>query len=160
MTTIDERLAKTETAATRFGGLLGRYGLVLTIGWIGIAKFYEYEAKGIEPLVSNSPFMSWLYDIFSVTTFSTLLGIVEVGTALLLALKPWLPRVSALGSLSAVALFLATISFMFTTPGVFEASAGGFPALSFNGSFLVKDVALLGLSIWTLGDALSAARRR
>ena len=35
-----------------------RYGLVLVIGWIGLMKFTEYEAKGIESLVARSPLMS------------------------------------------------------------------------------------------------------
>ena len=52
-------------------------------------------------------------------------------------------------------LFIATISFLFTTPDVFEASAGGFPLLSLDGGFLIKDVALLGLAVWTLADALA-----
>jgi reactive chlorine resistance protein C len=55
-------------------------------------------------------------------------------------------------------LFGATISFLFTTPGVMDASAGGFPMLSLNGGFLFKDVALLGISVWTLADALRATR--
>ena len=45
-----------------------------------------------------------------------------------------------------------------TTPGVGEDTAGGFPLLSMTGQFLVKDVALLGISVWTLTDALRAAR--
>ena len=94
-------------------------------------KFTNYEARGIYPLVSESPFMSWLYDIFSVYTFSVLLGVL---------------------------LFAATISFRFTTPGVFDESVGGFPLLSLSGGFLVKDVALLGISAWTLADALRATR--
>lgn len=57
------------------GGLLARYGLVVVIGWIGLMKFTTYEAKGIEPLVATSPLMSWVYDLFSVTAFSALLGI-------------------------------------------------------------------------------------
>jgi uncharacterized membrane protein YkgB len=32
-----------------------------------------------------------------------------------------------LGSVMAVGIFLATITFLFTTPGVGEATAGGFP---------------------------------
>lgn len=64
-----------------------------------------------------------------------------------------------LGSVMAVGLFLATISFLVTTPGIWEASAGGFPALSSTGQFLIKDVALIGLAAWTLGDALRAIRR-
>ena len=38
------------------------------------------------------------------------------------------------------------------------AAAGGFPALSMTGQFLIKDVALLGLAAWTLADALHAGR--
>ena len=65
---------------------------------------------------------------------------------------------SALGSVIAIGLFVATISFLFTTPGVGEASAGGFPVLSVTGEFLIKDVALFGIAVWTLGDALRSAR--
>ena len=36
------------------GSLVLRYGLVLVIGWIGLMKFTEYEAKGIQPLVGHS----------------------------------------------------------------------------------------------------------
>ena len=149
---------RAEHFVARLSGVLARYGLVVVIGWIGLLKFTSYEAMGIQPLVANSPLMSWVYNIFSVTTFSTLLGVLEVATAVLLAIKPWWPKLSAVGSVIAVGLFLATISFLFTTPGVGEASAGGFPVLSATGEFLIKDAALLGLSVWTLADALAAAR--
>ncbi|WP_319453413.1 MULTISPECIES: YkgB family protein [unclassified Mycobacterium] len=163
MTTVNEHTQgfhAVESAVTRLGGPLARYGLVVVIGWIGLLKFTAYEAQGIEPLVANSPFMSWMYDVFSVTTFSTLLGVLEVATAVLLAVKPWWPKVSAVGSVIAIGLFLATISFLFTTPGIGEASAGGFPILSSTGQFLIKDVALLGIAVWTLGDALRGAAGR
>ncbi|APE14501.1 YkgB family protein [Mycolicibacterium pallens] len=161
MTTIQTptRIHVTDSAAGTVGALAARYGLVIVIGWIGALKFTDYEAHGIQPLVANSPFMSWVYGIFSVTAFSTVLGVVEIATALLLAVKPWWPKVSVLGSVMAVGLFLATISFLVTTPGIWEASAGGFPALSSTGQFLIKDVALIGLAAWTLGDALRAIRR-
>ena len=140
------------------GANLARFGLVVVIGWIGLMKFTAFEANGIQPLVANSPLMSWLYDIFSVTTFSALLGVVEVAAAVLLAIKPWAPRLSAVGSVIAIGLFVATLSFLFTTPGVFEASQGGFPMLSSTGQFLIKDVALLGVSVWSLADALRTAK--
>ena len=160
MTTVDDQTTglRMEAAATRLGGVLARYGLVVVIGWIGLLKFTSYEAQGIQPLVANSPFMSWVYDLFSVTTFSTLLGVLEVATAVLLAVKPWWPKVSAVGSVIAVGLFVATISFLFTTPGIGEDAAGGFPLLSMTGQFLIKDVALLGIAVWTLGDALRGLR--
>jgi reactive chlorine resistance protein C len=93
-----------------------------------------------------------------VTTFSALLGVLEVAAAVLLAVKPWAPRLSAVGSVIAIGLFIATLSFLFTTPGVFEASQGGFPMLSWSGMFLIKDVVLLGLSVWLLADALRAVK--
>jgi uncharacterized membrane protein YkgB len=140
--------------------VLGRYGLVLVIGWIGALKFANFEAHQIQPLVANSPFMGWLYHIFPVYTFSALLGVLEVTAAVLLAIKPVTPRLSVVGSLLAILLFLATISFLFTTPGIGEPAGGGFPAISLLGEFLLKDVPLLGLSLWTLAYSLSAARRR
>jgi uncharacterized membrane protein YkgB len=136
---------------------LGRYGLVVVIGWIGALKFANFEAHQIQPLVANSPFMGWLYDIFPVYTFSALLGVFEVTAAVLLAIKPLAPKLSVGGSLLAILLFLATISFLFTTPGVGEPAGGGFPAISLIGEFLLKDIPLLGLSFWTLADSLRAA---
>jgi uncharacterized membrane protein YkgB len=47
---------------------------------------------------------------------------------------------------------------MITTPGIGEASAGGFPVLSATGEFLIKDLGLLGLSVWLLADSLAATR--
>jgi len=157
MTTVNEHRVPAVARIDQVGGLLARYGLVVVIGWIGLMKFTTYEAKGIEPLVATSPLMSWVYDVFSVTAFSALLGAVEVAAAVLLALGPWWPSISAVGSVIAVGLFVATLSFLFTAPGVFEAAEGGFPMLGSTGQFLIKDAALLGISVWTLGDAL---RRR
>jgi reactive chlorine resistance protein C len=157
-TTTRTATAEASTAIERLGSPLARYGLVVVIGWIGLMKFTSFEAHGIESLVADSPLMSWLYDIFSATTFSSLLGVVEVATAVLLAVKPWWPRLSAAGSVMAIGLFIATFTFLFSTPGVFEASEGGFPMLSSTGQFLIKDVALLGISVWTLTDALRASR--
>ena len=138
------------------GVFITRYGLVAIFAWIGAMKFTAYEAQGIQPLIAHSPFMSWLYAVFSVRTFSTLLGIFELTAALLLSVKPMSPRASIVGSLMSIGLFVATISFLFTTPDIFDAAAGGFPLLSADGGFLIKDVALLGLAVWTLADALAA----
>lgn len=160
--TANTAVAGSSTAAEdlvyRLGSALTRYGLVVVLAWIGLLKFTAFEAHGIEPLVANSPLMSWVYGLFSVTAFSSVLGVVEVATAALLAAKPWFPRLSMVGSVSAIGLFLATLSFLFTTPGVGEATAGGFPVLSMTGQFLIKDLALLGIAVWTLADAQRAAR--
>jgi reactive chlorine resistance protein C len=153
-------IVKEISAIDTVGRFLGRYGLVLVIGWIGALKFANYEAHQIQPLVANSPFMGWLYHIFPVYTFSALLGVFELSAAVLLAIKPLAPRLSVVGSVLAIVLFLATTSFLFTTPGIGEPAGGGFPAVSIIGEFLLKDVPLLGLSFWTLGDSLRAASLR
>jgi uncharacterized membrane protein YkgB len=97
-----------------------------------------------------------MYDIISISAFGRLLGPVELFTAALLALKPWYPKAAILGGLLAPLFFVTTLSFMITTPGI--ASAGGLPVSSANGQFLMKDIALLGLSLWLLADAIDAAR--
>src|SRR3546814_14586969 len=73
--TQDARFIRAESALADIGGNAARYGLVVVLGWIGALKFTSYEAYGIEPLVANSPLLSWVYDIFSVTAFSSLLGV-------------------------------------------------------------------------------------
>jgi len=89
----------------------------------------------------------------TVEQFSKGLGTVEVMIAVLIGLRHWSAKASALGSGFAVLMFLTTLSFVFSTPG-WEPSLGGFPALSGAvGQFLVKDVVLLGASLWTLGEA-------
>ncbi|WP_081287864.1 DUF417 family protein [Mycobacterium asiaticum] len=131
-----------------------RYGLVIVIGWIGLLKFAHYEAHQIAPLVTHSPFMGWFYNIWSEYTFSALLGVMEVSAAVLLAIKPIAPRLSVLGSLLSVLLFVSTISFLITTPGISEPAGGGFPAITLLAEFLLKDIVLLGASFWTLADAI------
>src|SRR5262249_35629327 len=139
----EQRMMSSQVEAV--GRELARYGLVVVVGWIGLMKFTGYEAEGIRPFVANSPLMSWIYEFMSVRGFSLMLGVVEVAIAILIAVRPILPRASALGSALAVGMFLTTLSFLITTPGVWASSAGGFPALSaVPGQFLIKDLALLG----------------
>jgi uncharacterized membrane protein YkgB len=140
------------------GASLLRYGLVFVIAWIGFMKFTAYEAAGIEPLVANSPLMSWVYSIFSVRAFSAVLGVVEIAIAAMIALRAVSPKVCAIGSALAIGMFFTTLTFLLSTPG-WEASLGGFPALSVvPGQFILKDIVLLGATVWSLGEALPYAR--
>lgn len=132
-----------------------RYGLALVVGWIGMMKFTTYEAQGIEPLVARSPLLGWMYRIWTVRQYSVGLGVVEISIAILIALRPWSRKASAIGSAAAVVMFLTTLSFLFSTPG-WEQSLGGFPTLSGAvGQFLIKDAVLLGAAIWSLGESLA-----
>jgi uncharacterized membrane protein YkgB len=140
------------------GAYLLRYGLAFVIAWIGFMKFTAYEAAGIQPLVANSPLMSWVYGIFSVGAFAALLGVLEIAVAAMIALRAVSPKLCAVGSALAIGMFLTTLSFILSTPG-WEASLGGFPALSVvPGQFILKDIVLLGAAVWSLGEVLPYAR--
>jgi reactive chlorine resistance protein C len=162
MSSISIEIVRARTAIERvvniegIGKAIVRWGLVLVLAWIGAMKFTTYEAMGIEPLVSHSPLVGWMYHLLSVRSFSTMLGFIEIGTAVLIALRPLSPKASAIGSVLAIGLFVTTLSFLFSTPG-WEPSLGGFPALSaMPGQFLLKDIVLLGASVWLLGESLKA----
>ncbi|BCZ21578.1 DUF417 domain-containing protein [Mycobacterium senriense] len=152
---IDHTLAPSAAPAlTRWGRLVSRYGLVLVLAWIGVGKYVKMESR---VLIQHSPLMSWVYDVFSFTFVARALGTMEIVAALLIALRPLWPLVSAAGSALAVVLFLGTVSFLFTTPGVVMTYAHGFPVLSaLPGQFLLKDLVLLGVALWTLGESLAA----
>lgn len=143
---------------------LGAYGVFTSLAviyfWFGGMKFTAYEAEGLVPLVENSPLLSWMYDIFSVRGFSTFLGFVELTIGLLIAGRILSPVLSSIGGLLSAGLFTTTLSFMISTPGVFEPSLG-FPAISVApGQFLLKDFGLLAGSVFVFGHSLSAVGRK
>ncbi len=134
-----------------------RYGLVIVLLWVGALKFTTYEAEGIKGLVANSPLMSWMLSMMSLQTVSSLIGTVEIILGLMIATRPFAPKISAIGSIGAIIMFLTTLSFLLTTPGVWQPGYG-FPFPSpMPGQFLAKDILLLGAAIWTAGEALRAA---
>lgn len=144
----------------RSGEIFIRYGLALVFLWIGMLKFTAYEAQGIESFVANSPLLSWAYSLLGVRGFSNALGVLEIAIGAMIATRAFAPRVSAIGSLLAAGLFLVTLSFLLTTPGVWQPGYG-IPFLSpMPGQFLAKDLIFLGASLWTAGEAFRAARRR
>ncbi|MFN2485763.1 MAG: DUF417 family protein [Acidimicrobiia bacterium] len=55
-----------------------RVALAAALIWVGALKFTAYEAMAIEPLVSNSPLLSWLYGFMSVEGFAMALGVFEL----------------------------------------------------------------------------------
>ena len=144
------------TTLMHIGRGVSRYGLVVVLAWIGFGKYVKFDAR---VLIEHSPLMSWILHVFSVATVARGLGTMEIVAALLIAVRPLWPRASAVGSLLAVVLFLGTLSFLFTTPGVVATHAEGVPVLSaLPGQFLLKDLVLIGVALWTLGDSLGALR--
>jgi reactive chlorine resistance protein C len=158
MSTISPSISvSTDQRTARFAGPAGlvllRYGLVFFLLLYGSFKFFAFEANGIQPLVSNSPVLAWLYPLLGLRGTSALIGVFEVITAVAIASRHWLPRISGYGSLAASGIFLTTLSFLFTTPGAIS------PMSPING-FLLKDLLLLGAALFTCAEALSASHGR
>lgn len=135
----------------KIGYRIAVWGVALVLLWIGIFKFTPTEAKAIEPLVNNSFLMSWLYKILSLQGVSNLIGAVEIITALCLLLHFVWKKAGIIGGVLSALTFLATISFLFTTPNVFS-TIDGVPITEF---FILKDVMALGISIMVLGKSIS-----
>jgi uncharacterized membrane protein YkgB len=157
---IDDTIRPTLASALERAGIgVSRYGLVAILLLIGGLKFTHAEAQGIQPLVSHSPLMSWMYSVLSVQAVSNLIGVIEIGVAFLMALRRISPRASFVGSVGAMITFLITLSFLITTPGAFEPGYW-YPRLGGAGQFLIKDLALLGASIWTAAEALTRLKTK
>jgi uncharacterized membrane protein YkgB len=151
--------ARNGSSLSNHGRNIAVFGLAFVFAAIGLMKFTAYEAEAIQGLVASSPLLSWLYGVFSVRELSAVIGVVEVSAAILLALRPWSARAGAAGAAVISATLITTLTFLFTAPG-WEPSLGGFPFLSVvPGQFLIKDLPLLGIALWALGDALSDLQR-
>ena len=140
-----------------------RYGLVVAIGWIGAMKATHYEAVGIQPLIAHSPLLSWGYRIWSVDHFTMIIGATELVIVALLAVRPWFPRASALGSVGAICMFLTTLSFIVTRlgtqPGWISGSLWWCRRIS-DQRFRLARRCILDLSGFPEGCVWSAVRRR
>ncbi|TLX56237.1 hypothetical protein DN824_17040 [Stutzerimonas nosocomialis] len=132
-------------------------GAVLPLLLIGLLKFTPIEVAALKPLISGTPWLAWLYPVLGEAGASYLLGVVEIFTALLLIASPWSARAAVAGGLLAALIFLTTVSTMLVLP-IWEEASGGFPWLNFLGTFLLKDVALLGVSLVILTEGLQRLR--
>jgi uncharacterized membrane protein YkgB len=112
----------------------------------GLTKFTAGEAATIHPLLVHSPFLFWIPALFGQQVSSEIIGVIEITLGLMMASRRFSPRLSAIGRLGITGSLVMTLSFLFTTPHLD-------PALA---SFIVKDVTLLGVALWSAGDALRA----
>ena len=76
------------------------------------------SAEGIASCISNSPLVFWLGRVRESGAKPIFLGVVELTTAVLLAVGAFAPVISALSALMGIVTFLVTWSFFFTTSGV------------------------------------------
>lgn len=127
---------------------IARYSLVLFFLGFGLMKFTGPEATAIHPLLVHSPVLFWLPRLVDQRLASDIIGVLEIALALMVTSRFFAPRLCAIGSFGIAASLVVTLSFLVTTPDLD-------PAL---GAFIIKDVTLLGVALWSAGEALAAER--
>ncbi|WP_039037521.1 DUF417 family protein [Pseudoalteromonas sp. ECSMB14103] len=128
--------------------LLNFIPVAMVLLWIGGMKFYEFEAKAIVGLVETSPFMSWLYTVFSVQGASNIIGGFDVLFAVLLGAGILLnnKKLIIVSGLACLSVFLMTQTFLFTATGALSSGA----LLDRLGQFVIKD-------LWYVGNLIVIA---
>jgi uncharacterized membrane protein YkgB len=127
-----------------------RASMVIIFLFFGYQKWFEYEAQALIPYISNGPLIFWMYPVFGIRGATWFLGVSEWVFGALLFLGFWDKRLGILGALGACGSFIATVTIIPFMPDGWAASAGGFPAMTGNVPFLMKDVVLLAVSVYLL----------
>jgi reactive chlorine resistance protein C len=137
----------------RAGQIVAFVSVVLPLLMIGGLKFTDVEVEALKPLIQGTPWLAWVYGAFGHEGATYLLGMVEITTAVFLLASPWSVRAGVAGASLACVIFAVTSSLMLALP-IWDERLGGFPALNGAGQFLIKDLALLGISISILSRNL------
>lgn len=127
-----------------------RAAMVIIFFFFGYQKWWAYEAERLIPYISNGPLIFWLYPAFGVRGATWFLGASEWSFGTLLFLGFWNKKLGILGALGSCATFIGTVTIIPFMPDGWDASAGGFPAMTGNVPFLMKDVVLLAVSVYLL----------
>jgi uncharacterized membrane protein YkgB len=164
MNSLIKSLAKSGLFQSDFDYHFMRASMVFIFLIFGYQKWFDYEAQTLIPYISNGPLISWMYPVFGVRGASWFLGVSEWLFAALLFLGFWNKKLGILGAAGACASFVMTITIIPFMPDGWAASAGGFPAMTGNVPFLMKDVVLLAASFYLLKQdvvraSLSTAER-
>lgn len=154
-----DRAMRAGNRLAELGRVIALIGVVLPLLLIGGLKFTAIEIEALKPFVGGTPWLAWLYSIFGFAGASYFLGVFEIITALLLVASPRNALAGVIAGAMGTVTFALTCSIMLALP-IWEAASGGFPFLNGFGSFLIKDVALLGISIFVLGDGLKRLAQR
>src|SRR5258707_698096 len=134
-----------------------RLSLVIIFFFFGYQKWFEYEAQTLIPYISNGPLIFWMYPVFGVKGASWFLGVSEWLFAALMFSGFWNKKVGILGDLGACFSMIGTVTIIPFMPDGWAASAGGFPAMTSNVPFLMKDVVLLAVSVYLLKQDVARA---
>ena len=142
-----ETLASSRLFKSDFDYHLVRASTIFIFLMFGYQKWFEYEAQVLIPYISNGPLIFWMYPAFGVRGASWFLGVAEWLFGALLFLGFWDKRPGILGALGSTVTFITTVTIIPFMPNGWAPSAGGFPAMTGNVAFLMKDVVLLAVSI-------------
>ena len=129
---------------------LMRASMVIIFVMFGYQKWFEYEAEVVKPFISNSPLVFWLIPAFGVRGASWFLGVTEWTFGALLFFGFWSKRLGILGAAGSLFTFASTVTIIPFMPDGWAAPAGGFPAMTINTAFLLKDVVLFAASFYLL----------
>ncbi len=129
---------------------LVRASMVILFVFFGYQKWWDYEAQILIPYISHGPLIFWLYPVFGIRGASYFLGVSEWVFGALLFAGFWNKPLGVLGALGSCFSFIATVTIIPFMPDGWAASAGGFPAMTGNVPFLMKDVVLLAVSFYLL----------
>ncbi|WP_428229043.1 DUF417 family protein [Flavobacterium sp.] len=127
----------------KMGYYISFFGTALILLWIGILKFTPTEAAGIKNLVENHFLTFFLYDIMSDQAVSNLIGIIEIVIALLLIFSVKFAFLRKYAAIGMIVTFLTTLSYLFTTPGIWKVVDG----VLVTDFFIVKDLMFLGFAL-------------
>jgi len=133
---------------------LVRAAMVIIFLFFGYQKWFAYEAERLIPYISNGPLIFWLYPVFGIRGACWFLGVSEWTFGTLLFLGFWDKRLGILGAAGSTATFIGTVTIIPFMPDGWDQSAGGFPAMTGNVPFLMKDLALLAASLYLLKQDL------
>ena len=95
-----------------------------------------------------------MYPVFGVTGTTYFLGAAEWIFGALLFLGFWNKTAGIIGAIGSCGSFISTFTILPFMPGAWAASAGGFPAMSGTGAFLMKDLILFAASFYLLEQDL------
>lgn len=136
---------------------VSRYALVLLLLCMGGPEFKAVEPENVGRIAAAISLLGRAYESTDGRTFTDILGLVEIVLALMIAARPIFVGISAIGSLFACVLFLVLGCMLCATPG-WEPNHSS-PALYVaRGQNCLWEVVLFGISLWTVGEALFAAK--
>src|SRR5580692_3577656 len=158
MTTLSATAHNPVVRAVHWSGLLAedldyhvvRASMVIMFFFFSYQKWFPYEFERLVPFISNGPLIWWLYPVFGHASASYFLGGSEWTIGSLLFAGFWDKRLGVLGALGSTGTFIATVTIIPFMPEGWDTAAGGFPAMTGNVPFLMKDVVLLAVSVYLL----------